>query len=110
MDSQATLINVPPPYTFLPQPPAGHTILDFDLDNMNNTVITYRGTGRRAYAVESNALATKTRIYRYQDEGGPVLIASVERNNVGPDRIQFEGSARAMRVGQWLKSPALSSL
>lgn len=84
-------------------------MLEFSADDVHNTTVRVRGERGRLYTVESTRDIGTTKVYRIEANSEPVLIALIERNNIMPDKVTLAGG-KAMRIGKFLKSRALSYL
>ena len=104
MDSQVTLIDLPPPGSS-----TGRIVLEFSVDDIHNTTVRDRGGGSSIYIVESSRDVNTTKIYRVERGSDSILIALIERKSIVPDRITVFGGD-SMRIGKFLKSKGLSQL
>ncbi len=105
MDSQVTLINVAPVHPQFD----GHTVLQFDTDDVHNCRISVRGDPHEFFTVESNITVSVTHIHRICGSS-TTLVATIERKSVGPDMVTLGEDGDPMRISKWLKTKFFSDL
>ena len=105
MDTQLTLVDLAAP---LPERTA-RTVLSFSKDSLLNTTLSIRGTESVVYVVKTNVTSSRTTINKMipGSERGAVEVVRIERNELLPNRIVFEGFP-PRKLGSWLKKRAFS--
>lgn len=100
MDTQLTLVDIDAP---LPERSA-RTVLSFTRDSLLNTTLLIPGTDSVVYVVKTNATSSRTTISRMVpgSEQGVVEVVRIDRNELLPSKITFEGFPPT-KLGNWLK-------
>ncbi|KAH8100372.1 hypothetical protein BXZ70DRAFT_186945 [Cristinia sonorae] len=105
MDTQLTLVDMTAP---LPQREA-RTVLLFSRDSLMNTTLRIRGTQSTVYVVKTNFKSTRTTVSRMipGSDQGAVEVARIDRNDIFPDKVTFEGFP-SMKLNSWLKKQSFT--
>lgn len=99
MDSLTTLVNP----TELPDRYA-HTVLCFDRDSLTNADLRVRDGRAVLYTIRTLGRSfSRTELSKnFDGSEAPVVMATIERNEILPNTIKFRGSP-SMRMRKWLK-------
>ncbi|TCD64190.1 hypothetical protein EIP91_004466 [Steccherinum ochraceum] len=105
MDSQLTLVDSSAP---LPERSA-QTVFTFSRDSLLNATLRILGTDSTVYVIKTNTTTTRTVVSRMipGSAKGVVEVVKIERNDILPNKITFEGFP-SMKLNNWLKKQTFS--